>query len=133
MDRSNANMVDAFNRLAGPRNDIKMMHADQAEELVSACKELRWIHDWSTPGMPKKNCIVDNKVKPVLHGARVILRSFQWQAAFPSGAWLVSSPAPNRVKSKRGGGVKNAPGAHDNGDYGVKDEESECVNSFNMN
>ena len=57
MSRSDANTVDAFNRFAGPQNDIKMMHTDQAKELVSACKELRWIHEWSTPGMPKTNSI----------------------------------------------------------------------------
>ena len=68
MSRSDANTVDAFNRFAGPHNDIKMTHADQAKELASACKELRWIHEWSTPGMPKTNGIIENKVKLVLPG-----------------------------------------------------------------
>ena len=36
MSRSDANTVDAFNRFTGPHNDIKMMHTDQAKELVSA-------------------------------------------------------------------------------------------------
>ena len=102
MSRSDANTVDAFNRFAGPQNDIKMMHTDQAKELVSACKELRWIHEWSTPGMPKTNGIIENKVKLVLHGARVILR----QAGLEARWWPYATKyfAVARNIENRGGG-----------------------------
>ena len=102
MSRSDANTVDAFNRFAGPHNDIKMMHTGQAKELVSACKELRWIHEWSTPGMPKTNGIIENKVKLVLHGARVLLR----QAGLEARWWPYATKyfAVARNIENRGGG-----------------------------
>ena len=82
ISRPGANTFDALNRFAGPHNDIKMVHTDQAKELVSACKQLRCVHEWSTPGMPKTS-IIKNKVKLVLHGARVVLR----QAGLEARRW----------------------------------------------
>ena len=102
MSRSDSNTVDAFNRFAGSRCDVKMMHTDQAKELVSACKELRWIHEWSTPGMPKTNGIIENKVKLVLHGARVLLRQAGLEARWWPYATKFFSVARNI--ENRGGG-----------------------------
>ena len=102
MSRSDANTADAFTRFAGPHNDIKMMHTDQAKELVSACKELRWIHEWSTPGRPKTNGIIENKVKLVFRGACVLLR----QAGLEARWWPYATKyfAVARNIENRGGG-----------------------------
>ena len=147
MSRSDANTLDAFNRFAGPHNDIKMMHTDQAKELVSACKEMRWIHEWSTPGMPKTNGIIENKVKFFMEHVCYYAKPRNVENRGGGSAWskrhsplpfngkllpfgcLVDffAPKPRRVEK---GGVKNAPEVqHEcaDADYWIKDEENECV------
>ena len=59
------------------------MYSDQAPELKNAVTTLGALHRLSTPGMPKTNGLIENKVKLVLHGARVLLR----QAGFEPRWW----------------------------------------------
>ena len=59
------------------------MYSDQAPELKNAVTTLGALHRLSTPGMPKTNGPIENKVKLVLHGARVLLR----QAGFEPRWW----------------------------------------------
>ena len=59
------------------------MYSDQAPELKNAVTTLGAMHRLSTPGMLKTNGLVENKVKLVLHGARVLLR----QAGFEPRWW----------------------------------------------
>ena len=70
--RSRSNTL-AFRRFAGGQT-LKLVYSDQAPELKNAVTTLGALHRLSTPGMPKTNGLIENKVKLVLHGARVLLR-----------------------------------------------------------
>ena len=72
--RSRSNTLEAFR---------KLVYSDQAPELKNAVTTLGALHRLSTPGMPKTNGLIENKVKLVLHGARVLLR----QAGFEPRWW----------------------------------------------
>ena len=80
--RSRGNTLEAFRRFAGGQT-LKLVHSDQAPELKNAVTTLGALHRLSTPGMPKTNGVIENKVKLVLHGARVLLR----QAGFEPRWW----------------------------------------------
>ena len=69
--RSVPNTVEAFHKFMGPEPKIGLLYSDQAREFT---RRMAWVHHMSTPGMPKTNGIIENKVKLVLHGARVLLR-----------------------------------------------------------
>ena len=71
--RSRSNTLEAFRRFAGGQT-LKLVYSDQAPELKNAVTTLGALHRLSTPGMPKTNGLIENKVKLVLHGARVLLR-----------------------------------------------------------
>ena len=62
---------------------LKLVYSDQAPELKSAVTTLGALHRLSTPGMPKTNGLIENKVKLVLHETRVLLR----QAGFEPRRW----------------------------------------------
>ena len=72
--RSVPNTVEAFHKFMGPEPKIGLLYSDQAREFLAATRRMAWVHHMSTPGMPKTNGIIENKVKLVLHGARVLLR-----------------------------------------------------------
>ena len=74
--RSRSNTLEAF-------RSLKLVYSDQAPELKNAVTTLGALHRLSTPGMPKTNGLIENKVKLVLHGARVLLR----QAGFEPRWW----------------------------------------------
>ena len=80
--RSRSNTLEAFRRFAGGQT-LKLVYSDQAPELKNAVTTLGALHRLSTPGMPKTNGLIENKVKLVLHGARVLLR----QAGFEPRWW----------------------------------------------
>ena len=63
--------------------ELKLVYSDQAPELKEAVSAIGATHRLSTPGMPKTNGLIENKVKLVLHGARVLLR----QAGFEPRWW----------------------------------------------
>ena len=71
--RPRSNTLEAFRRFAGGQT-LKLVYSDQAPELKNAVTTLGALHRLSTPGMPKTNGLIENKVKLVLHGARVLLR-----------------------------------------------------------
>ena len=77
--RSRANTREAFRRFAGGQT-LKLVYSNQLKEAVNA---IGATHRLSTPGMPKTNGLIENKVKLVLHGARVLLR----QAGFEPRWW----------------------------------------------
>ena len=62
---------------------LKLVFSDQAPELKNAVTTLGALHRLFTPGMPKTNGLIENKVRLVLHGARVLLR----QAGFEPRWW----------------------------------------------
>ena len=72
--RSVPNTVEAFHKFMGPEPKIGLLYSDQAREFLAATRRMAWVHHMSTPGMPKTNGIIENKVKLVLHGARVLLK-----------------------------------------------------------
>ena len=79
--RSRSNTLEAFRRFAGGQ---KLVCSDQARaEKCCHYYTLGALHRLSTPGMPKTNGLIENKVKLVLHGARVLLR----QAGFEPRWW----------------------------------------------
>ena len=80
--RSRSNTLEAFRRFAGGQT-LKLVYSDQAPELKNAVTALGAMHRLSTPGMPKTNGLIENKVKLVLHGARVLPR----QAGFEPRWW----------------------------------------------
>ena len=80
--RSRSNTLEAARRFAGGQT-LKLVYSDQAPELKNAVTKLGAMHRLSTPGMPKTNGLIENKVKLVLHGARVLLR----QAGFEPRWW----------------------------------------------
>ena len=98
--RSRSNTLEAFRRFAGGQT-LKLVYSDQAPELKNAVTTLGALHRLSTPGMPKTNGLIENKVKLVLHGARVLLR----QAGFEPRWWPFAvrhfSMARNIEKSGR--------------------------------
>ena len=79
--RSRSKTLEAFRRFAGGQT-LKLVYSDQAPEL-KAVTALGALHRLSTQGMPKTNGVIENKVKLVLHGARVLLR----QAGFEPRWW----------------------------------------------
>ena len=78
--RSHSNTLEAFRRFAGGQT-LKLVFSDQVPELKNAITTLGALRRLSTPGMPKTNGLIENRVKLVLHGARVLLR----QAGFERG------------------------------------------------
>ena len=77
LSRSVPDTAEAFHEFRGPEPNIGLVYSDQARERLLAA----W-HHTSTPGVPATNGSIDNKVKLILHGARVLLRQAGSLGAF---------------------------------------------------
>ena len=62
---------------------LHRIHTDGAKELKAACDQLGFFHTSSDAGNPKKNGVIENKVRLLKNGSRGALA----QAGFPPNAW----------------------------------------------
>ena len=129
--RSRSNTLEAFQRFAGGQT-LKLVYSDQAPGLKNAVTTLGAMHRLSTPGMPKTNGLIENKVKLVLHGARVLLLRYgkklenrgdgsPWTrrhgdgnfsgVILPFGCLIDFYPIAPKVRRDRKGGVQHAQNA----------------------
>ena len=73
---------DAYNRFIyfmGPYQQIKYVYTDDRIALEAVIRQLGIPFDWSMPGRPQTNGVVERQVKEVLFGTRTLLR----QAGLP--------------------------------------------------
>ena len=77
--RSVPNTVEAFHKFMGPEPKIGLLYSDQAREFLAATRRMAWVHHMSTPGMPKTNGIIENKVNCTA-----------WSKGTPQTSWLIA-------------------------------------------
>ena len=78
--RSEEDTSLAFREFLGTTQTVKSFYSDGAPEIVSVANKMGWTGDTSTPGIPRNNSIIENKVKLVVNGGRSLLL----QAGLPS-------------------------------------------------
>ena len=60
-------------RFVGPSFKPEHVFSDNSQELISACKELEWPHDTSTPRRSGTNGVIERQVRIVKEGTSVAL------------------------------------------------------------
>ena len=63
----------ALQKFFGPDIKPKLFYSDGSGELISAAKELEFLHATSTPHRPQTNCISEGAVRRVKEGASALL------------------------------------------------------------
>jgi len=87
--RSEEDTSLAFREFLGTTQTVKSFYSDGAPEIVAVANKMGWTNDTSTPGIPRNNSIIENKVKLVVNGGRSLLL----QAGLPSKFWPFATQA----------------------------------------
>ena len=66
--KSAAECIQYFKRFVGPQFKPEHVYSDNSKELISACKELGWAHDTSTPHRSETNGVIERSVRTVKEG-----------------------------------------------------------------
>ena len=59
------------------------MYSDQEDSIRAACRNLKLKSEFSQPGVPRNNALIERTVGDILEGARTLLRT----AGFPTSFW----------------------------------------------
>ena len=71
--RTAKDAVLALKHFIGHNDEVGIMYSDNAPELLSALKDLKWRHVLSKEYISKSNAIAERSIRSVLEGARVNL------------------------------------------------------------
>ena len=71
--KSAAECIKYFKRFAGPQFKPEHVYSDNSKELISACSELGWAHDTSTPHRSETNGVIERSVRTVKEGTSAAL------------------------------------------------------------
>jgi len=71
--KSAAECIKYFKRFVGPQFKPEHVYSDNSKELISACTELGWAHDTSTPHRSETNGVIERSVRTVKEGTSATL------------------------------------------------------------
>ena len=87
--RSEEDTSLAFREFLGTTQTVKSFYSDGAPKIIAVANKMGWAGDTSTPGIPRNNSIIENKVRLVVNGGRSLLL----QAGLPSKFWPYATQA----------------------------------------